>query len=157
MDCSRRILHAFAFVCVRASAFACMCLRLRACVCICVRVSVHRKLAVRMRLESRCKRISASRCIFCSRTFGTYYTQALHASSKHKACKPHPSWLTRLLLYFPIRHVKSCISWNIQWPWITVFLRRFLRRMESSDFTSILANWMHLTIYCLIALYITRL
>ena len=141
--------------CVHLHLHACVCVyvRVSASVCICVRVSVHRKLAVRMRLESRCKRISASRCIFCSRTFGTYYTQALHASSKHKACKPHPSWLTRLLLYFPIWHMKSCISLNIQWLWITVFLRR----MESSDFTSILANWMHLTIYCLIALYITRL
>ena len=70
-------------------------------------------------------------------------TQALPASGKHKACKPHPSWptsRTRLLLYhvrknFLVKCVKSCIFLNIQWPQITVFLRR----MESSNFTSILA------------------
>ena len=90
------------------------CMRLHSSAC--VHLHLH-ALAVRMHLESRRKRISVSRYIFCSRTFGTYYTQALHASGKHKACKPHHI-LHGLQDYycttnFPVWHMKSCISLNI--------------------------------------------
>ena len=35
-------------------------------------------------------------------------TQALPASGKHKACKPHPSWPTRVLLYYLNRKNFPC-------------------------------------------------
>ena len=82
--CLHLCVSAFVCVCIcvclhlRVSAFACVCicvcLLLHTCICVCVRL--HACVCAQKISDldaSRHKRISASRHIFCSRTFGTYY------------------------------------------------------------------------------------
>ena len=60
---------------VRASSSACEHLRPRACVCVCVHASAFVCVqTIKSPDASRRKWISASRRVFCSRTFGMYYS-----------------------------------------------------------------------------------
>ena len=54
------------------------------------------------------------------------------------------NWTTRPSNIFPIRHRAPHYSLSVQWLWFTVSLRK----MEPSDFMSILAKWMCLEICC---------
>ena len=56
--------------------FACVYVHLPVCVCVHLRVCVCAQ-KIKCPDASRCKRISASRHVFCSRTFGMYYKQYL--------------------------------------------------------------------------------
>ena len=59
---------------------SCMCMHLRLCASVCVCVRSHacvRAQKIKRPDAYRPKRISASRCVLCSRTFGMYYKKNL--------------------------------------------------------------------------------
>ena len=66
-------------------------------------------------------------------------TPVLFTSGSHKACKPH-------LLQITCHMTRKALHISLNTHWLRIMVS--FRRMESPYFTSILARWMRLMIYC---------